>query len=192
MVKKRKIILVTDGDTIAQKAVEIATKNIGGRCISRSAGNPTPLTGDEISQLIKIAKYDPVVVMVDDIGHPGFGKGEKALKDILNNEYTEILGIVAVASNTENVNGVEVDFSIDYRGKVVPNAVDKYGIETDSKKLYGDTVDIINKYSVPLIVGIGDIGKMDGCDDCTIGAPIITKALQEILNRTNKGGRDEN
>ena len=30
---KRKVILVTDGDTIAKEAVEKAAANIGGRCI---------------------------------------------------------------------------------------------------------------------------------------------------------------
>ncbi|MGF7058603.1 stage V sporulation protein AE [Brassicibacter mesophilus] len=185
---KRKIILVTDGDDVAQKAVEKAAKNIGGRCISRSAGNPTPITGEEIINLIKSAKYDPVVIMVDDIGNPGFGKGEKALNDILIHPDMEVLGVVAVASNTQDVTGVKVDFSVDYMGHMVSNAVDKDGVETSSKTLYGDTVDIINKFSIPIVVGIGDIGKMRGKDNHAIGAPIITKALKEILNKS--GSKD--
>ncbi len=43
-----------------------------------------------------------------------------------------------------------------------------------------------SKCNIPLIVGIGDIGKMDGKDDCEIGAPIITKAMEEIINRVGK------
>lgn len=185
MEKMRNVILVTDGDTIAQKAVEAVVKKIGGRCISKSAGNPTPIEGDKIINLIKIAKYDPVVIMVDDIGDPGIGKGERALDILLSDTSIKILGVVAVASNTEGVEGVKVDFSIDRNGKVVENAVNKDGEETELKILYGDTVDTINKYSIPIVVGIGDIGKMDGKDDCRIGAPILTKALEEILNRSD-------
>ncbi|SCG83581.1 stage V sporulation protein AE [Proteiniborus sp. DW1] len=181
---KRKIILVTDGDEVAQKAVERATMNIGGRCISRSAGNPTPISGEEIAKLIESALYDPVVVMVDDIGDPNLGKGEQALAHLLTNPNIEVLGVIAVASNTEGVKGIEVDFSIDHTGKIVENAVDKNGFETDTKILYGDTVDILNSFSVPLIIGIGDIGKIFGVDRYTNGAPLITKALKEIVNRS--------
>ncbi|EOD01516.1 stage V sporulation protein AE [Caldisalinibacter kiritimatiensis] len=184
MSKKRKIILVTDGDNVARRAVEVAAKNIGGRCISRSGGNPTPITGEKIVDFIKQAKYDPVVIMVDDVGDEGFGKGEKALNEILLCDDVEILGIVAVASNTKDVNGIKVDFSVTADGKVVKKAVDKDGVETDDNILYGDTVDIINSYNIPLVVGIGDIGKMNGKDDISKGAPIVTKALKEILNRS--------
>lgn len=185
MKEKRNIILITDGDRIAKRAVETAVKKIGGRCISRSAGNPTPIEGHKIIDLIKISKHDPVVIMVDDIGDPGIGNGERALDILLSNDSIRILGIIAVASNTEDVEGIKVDFSIDRLGKVVKNAVNKDGDETNTKILYGDTVDTINNYSVPIIIGIGDIGKMDGNDDCSIGAPILTKALKEILNKSN-------
>ena len=53
MGEKRRIIIVTDGDGFARRAVETATTNIGGRCISRSAGNPTPIRGKEIVDFIK-------------------------------------------------------------------------------------------------------------------------------------------
>ncbi|MTI70926.1 MAG: stage V sporulation protein AE [Firmicutes bacterium] len=185
MKNNRKIILVTDGDKKALKAVELAAKNIGGRCISRSAGNPTELTGNEIVELIKIAKYDPVVIMVDDRGDPGFGKGEAALKEVIEHSDIDVLGVVAVASNTENVMGIKVNFSIDCKGDIVYGGVDKNGIKTENNKVYGDTVDIINEYDFPYIVGVGDVGKMDGKDDCKIGAPIITKALKEIMDRSS-------
>lgn len=181
---KRKIILVTDGDDIAKKAVEKAAINIGGRCISKSAGNPTPISGEEIAKLIDKALYDPVVVMADDIGNPRQGKGEDALAYLLTNPDIEVLGVIAVASNTEGVKGIEVNFSIDHTGRIVENAVNKNGYETDTKILYGDTVDILNNFSIPLIVGIGDIGKICGVDRYTKGAPLITKALKEIVNRS--------
>lgn len=183
---KRKVILVTDGDDIAKKAVEKAAQNICGRCISRSAGNPTPISGEEIIELVSKAAHDPVVVMVDDIGNPMQGKGEKALAYLLNHPDVEVMGVIAVASNTENVQGIEVDFSIDHTGKIVESAVDKNGFETGTKVLYGDTVDILNSFSIPLIIGIGDIGKINGADRYTIGSPLITKALKEIINRSDK------
>jgi len=183
---KRKVIVVTDGDTIAQKAIERAASNIGGRCISMSAGNPTPLSGKEIIELIKKAKHDPIIVMVDDKGDTNKGKGEKVLEELFKDESIELLGVVAVASNTENVKGVEVDLSITSEGKIVYNAVDKEGHETDSKILYGDTVDVLRNLDVPIIVGIGDPGKMGYKDNCIIESPILTKALELIINNSKK------
>ncbi len=189
MGKKRKIIIVTDGDRFAQKAVEKATTNVGGRCISRSAGNPTPIRGEEIIEYIKEAKNDPVVVMVDDRGNNRMGKGEEALISIVNHPDIEVIGVIAVASNTEFVDGVKVDFSIDSEGKIIEGAVDKEGKKTKERILYGDTVDVIRECNIPIVVGIGDIGKMNGKDDCEIGAPIITKAMQEIVKRSGINGK---
>jgi stage V sporulation protein AE len=183
---KRRVIIVTDGDDIAKRAVEEASKNIGGRCISLSAGNPTKLSGKKIVEFIKMAKYDPVIVMADDKGDTGMGDGEKAIYTIINDEDIEVIGIVAVASNTSKVKGVKVDCSIDKFGNLTYKAVDKYGNETNTCILKGDTVNILSNIDVPYIVGIGDIGKMDGKDNITIGAPIITKAMEEILKNYNK------
>lgn len=182
----KRVILVTDGDFCAQKAVEMATRNIGGRCISRSAGNPTELTGKEIVELIKEAKYDPVVVMVDDRGNTHMGSGERAMDYIINSPEIDILGVIAVASNTHQVKGVKVDFSIDRDGNIIRSAVDKLGIQKKDKIVKGDTVDVLNKLNSPLVVGIGDPGKMDGFDNVEIGAPIVTKAMEEILRYNNK------
>ncbi|AOY76768.1 stage V sporulation protein AE [Clostridium formicaceticum] len=184
MEEKRKVILITDGDMCAKKAVEIAAKNIGGRCISRSGGNPTPITAGEIIELVKEAKNDPVIVMVDDEGNENIGIGEKILCKLVNHPVIDVLGVVVVASNTKDVDGVHPDFCIDNYGNIIYEAVDKDGNPTDEKVLYGDTVDIVEKCKVPMVVGIGDIGKMNGKDDRKKGAPIITKALQEILNRS--------
>ncbi|SES75875.1 stage V sporulation protein AE [Natronincola peptidivorans] len=186
MKEKRKIILVTDGDMCAKKTIEVAVKKIGGRCISRSAGNPTPITAQEIISLIEEAKNDPVVVMVDDEGNENIGIGEKILKELINHPFLEVLGIVVVASNTKDVDGVHPDFCIDAYGNIVDEAVDKDGNPTNDKVLYGDTVDVVDKCNGPIVVGIGDIGKMNGKDDRRKGGPIITKALEEILNRSER------
>lgn len=185
-IEKRKIILVTDGDICAKETLEKAASNIGGRCISQSGGNPTPLNSSEIVELIKQAKNDPVIVMVDDRGDTGMGKGELAMVGIINHPDIEVLGIVAVASNTEGVRGVKVDYSIDNEGNIVYAPVDKHGNVSLGKILYGDTVDSIDDCNVPLVVGLGDIGKMEGNDMKEIGAPIITKALEKIINSKNK------
>lgn len=181
--KKKRVILITDGDTIAQQAVEEAVKSIGGRCISKSAGNPTPRPGSELVELIKQAPHDPVVVMVDDRGNIGTGRGEEAMDYILNSNEIEVMGVIAVASNTKQVNGIKVDCSVDKKGQITDYAVDKSGNIKHNKIIKGDTVDILNDTNVPLIVGIGDPGKMDGCDSIEVGAPIITKAMEEIIRR---------
>jgi stage V sporulation protein AE len=170
---KRNVILVTDGDKCAKKAIETAALNIGGRCISRSAGNPTPVSGKEIINYVKDAKYDPVVIMVDDRGNTHMGPGEEALEYILKSDEINVLGVIAVASNTNGVKGIKIHSSIDRDGNVVPVAVDKYGVSKDDKIIKGDTVDILNRNQKPVIIGIGDPGKMDGYDDFEIGAPII-------------------
>lgn len=178
---KRKIIIVTDGDKIAQRVVETAAKNINGRCISLSGGNPTELSGKQIIELIKEAKHDPVVVMVDDRGDNGIGKGEKAMDEIINDEEIELMGIVAVASNTPNARGVKVDCSIDKNGNIIKKAVDKYGNALENRILKGDTVNTLSEANAQFVVGLGDPGKMDGKDDFEIGAPIITLAMEEII-----------
>lgn len=183
---KKRVILVTDGDRIAKKAVEIAALRVGGRCISRSAGNPTPLSGKSIVELIKQTPYDPVLVMVDDRGHTGTGKGESAIKDIAESPDVQILGAIAVASNTEGVKGVRVDFSITKDGNIIEKTVDKHGKMAEGNKIIGDTVDILEDINIPVIVGIGDPGKMEGKDCCEKGAPIITKAVKEIIERSSK------
>jgi stage V sporulation protein AE len=181
---KKRVILVTDGDGIAKKAVETAALRIGGRCISKSAGNPTPMSGRSILELIGQTPYDPVVVMVDDKGNTGTGKGEMVMMELAQSEEIEILGVIAVASNTENVKGTNVDFSITRDGNIIYDTVDKYGKKNGGDKINGDTVDILSTIKVPVIVGIGDPGKMNGRDCCDKGAPIITKAMKEIMERS--------
>jgi len=183
---KRNVIIVTDGDRAADQAVEIATANVGGRCISLSAGNPTWLAGEDLVKLIKDAPHDPVVIMVDDRGDDGYGKGESALRHIANHPDIYILGVLAVASNTAGVVGVPVDCSIDRDGGIISSPVDKLGFAKaeSQSRLEGDTVDVLNLISPPVVVGIGDIGKMDRMDDFKSGAPLTTMALREIMERS--------
>jgi len=192
--KKRRVILVTDGDRAAQKAVETAARNIGGRCISASGGNPTPINGEKIIELIKQAQHDPVVVMFDDKGSSHEGKGEKALEYVARHPEMEVMGVLAVASNTESAQGAKVDCAVTKNKEVIKGQVDKYGNTVSVNSIIrGDTVDILDNLKggeVPYVVGVGDIGKMDGNDDPVKGAEITTKALQMIIARWeghNKG-----
>ena len=178
----RKVILITDGDRIAQSTIEKVAQKVGGRCISLSGGNPTPLTGPEIVDLINQAAHDPVLVMVDDKGKSSEGKGEQALKYIAEHPDIEVLGVVAVASNTHNAKGTLVDFSVTKEGEIIDAPVDKNGNPATYKEyLQGDTVDILRELNIPVVVGVGDIGKQDGADNYE--APITTAAITEILRR---------
>lgn len=183
---RRKVILITDGDYVAQKVVEQVARQVGGRCISLSAGNPTPLSGPQILELIKQAACDPVFVMVDDNGNYGTGAGERAVEYLVTAPDVEIIGAIAVASNTKWVDGTKVEYSISNEGKVINNAVDKDGYIDKSLEnyIYGDTVDILSKYSIPNVIGIGDIGKMQGKDHIRYGAPVTQKAVEWILERS--------
>lgn len=188
--QRRKVILVTDGDHIAQKVVEKVARDIGGRCISLSAGNPTPLVGSQIVELIQMAPYDPVFVMFDDNGNFGRGRGEHAIEYVVKHPDIEVIGAIAVASNTRWVRGASVRYSVDNRGRLVEEAVDKDGyahVDLENR-IYGDTVDILNSLQVPNVIGIGDIGKMEGRDSLSQGCPITKKAVQWILERSGAHG----
>jgi stage V sporulation protein AE len=181
--EKRKVILVTDGDMVAKRAVEIATGNIGGRCISASAGNPTVLTGHEILEKVKEAPHDPIVIMVDDRGAKGEGPGETAMQTILDNPDVDVLGVVAVSSNGKDCNGLDVTCSITKDGIIVEGAVDKSGNDTHDDNICGDTLSILKNKKDLLIIGMGDPGKMDYKDEVSKGAPITTKAFKEVMVR---------
>lgn len=187
MAEKVRVIIVTDGDRCAQHAVEKIGADLGLRCISASAGNPTPISGAEIVDLLKTVPHDPVLVMFDDRGRRDKGKGETALEYVANHPDIEVLGAVAVASNTTGIDGVAADACVSGAGEVVEGAVDKYGQEKHGRgngRVNGDTVDVLNDVEVPVIIGVGDIGKMDKADDIRRGAPITRKAVEEILERS--------
>lgn len=182
--EKRRVIFVTDGDVIAKQVIEETAKKIGGRCISSSAGNPTPFSGEEIVEMILKTPYDPVLVMFDDNGLRYKGKGEKAMEFIAKHPDIHVIGAIAVASNTKFVDGTTIDFSIDKRGKIVESGVNKDGDTVGGPlRVYGDTVDVLNRLEIPVIIGIGDIGKMKGRDHIHHGSPITLKAIQTILER---------
>ena len=192
---KRKVILITDGDEIARKAVETAVFNVGGRCISASAGNPTPLNGRQLVELIKKAKHEPVVVMVDDRGSNRKGKGEEVLEYVTQHPDIQVIGVLAVASNTESIEGIQVDYAVTKNKEIVKFPVDKYGNPVyDNDALLGDTVDVLNELEnfIPVVVGIGDIGKMEGKDSARKGAEITTKALELIINNWEARQGDHN
>lgn len=185
MGKRKRVIIITDGDDYARKAVEVVAKEIGGRCISMSHGNPTVLTGFEIVNLIGKAEQEPILVMFDDSGIAGVGAGERALSYVVNHPTIEVLGALAVAAKAKQVEWTKIDVSIDRRGELTPNGVDKNGEpELEIGKLYGDTVYSLDSLNIPLVVGIGDIGKMSGLDSFEIGAPITRKAIEIILERS--------
>ncbi|BAD40796.1 stage V sporulation protein AE [Symbiobacterium thermophilum] len=178
-----RVILLTDGDSAARRVAENVAQRLGLRCISASAGNPTPLSGPELVALIKQAVHDPVLVMVDDKGDPGTGPGEEALAYICRHPDIRVLGAVAVASNTR-ARGVEVDVSIDREGRVRDGPVDKDGQPRRRGRLKGDTVDVLNRLSVPIIVGVGDPGKTGGEIDLEAGCEITARAIRQILERS--------
>ncbi|MCM3652185.1 stage V sporulation protein AE [Metabacillus litoralis] len=185
MAKKRKVILVTDGDEYAARSIEYVAAKIGGRAISRTQGNPTTLSGPQIVKLILTAKSDPVFVMFDDCGLLGEGAGEMALKYVAENQHIEVLGIIAVASKTHQTEWTRVDVSIDRFGELTEFGVDKSGIrDIEIGRISGDTVYCLDQLNVPIIVGIGDIGKMARKDSVKNGCPITMKAVRLILKRS--------
>lgn len=126
--------------------------------------------------------------MFDDEGDKNKGSGEQAMERVLAADEIEILGILAVASDTKDVVGIKPDFSVTNQAKVIDAPVTKDGSPEPADHLYleGDTVDIINEFNPQLIIGIGDIGKMDHQDDHNKGCPITTKAIEETLSRSGK------
>ena len=188
MIKKIRVILITDGDRVAQHVVEELAVDLGLRCISASGGNPTPITGEEIVDLLKTVPHDPVLVMFDDRGSNSKGLGELAMEYVATHPDIEVLGAVAVASNTIGVMGINADVCITGNGDMVDRSVDKCGYLKGGSAykniIAGDTVDVLNELEIPFIIGVGDIGKMARADSIGRGAPITRKAIVEILKRS--------
>lgn len=183
---KRDVIVITDGDQLAAKAAEKVANQVGGRLISCSAGNPTPLTGVELVELIKMTPQKPIIVLLDDRGHNGVGKGEEILIFLAKHKEINLIGVVAVASNVQGALGTPVDFSIMNNGAIHKGPVNKLGEPQDGKYLIGDTVSVLPYLNIPLIVGIGDVGKMEQNDSFDKGAPITLKAVEAILENAKK------
>jgi stage V sporulation protein AE len=192
MAEKRNVILITDGDDYARRAVERVAADVGGRCISLSHGNPSVLSGPNLVKLIKKAVNDPVLVMFDDSGFMGEGAGERALKYVAEHEEINVLGVIAVASKTHMAEWSRVDFCIDREGELTPYGVDKHGLpELEMGRINGDTVYCLDQLNIPLIIGIGDIGKMARRDHFGQGAPITKKAVEIILERSGFNDKKE-
>ncbi|NMA15098.1 MAG: stage V sporulation protein AE [Clostridia bacterium] len=185
MMKKR-VVIITDGDEVAKKTVETVAQNIGGCCISATSGNPTPLNGEKIVELIKTAWKEPILVMLDDKGCRGKGRGEQALEYIAKHQDIEVLGVVAVAANTRHCHGIKIKHSITMTGQIVNGPVDKEGMPEPPghEILEGDTVGVLDSLNIPTVVGIGDIGKMHDYDRYDRGAKITTQAVKFILKRS--------
>nr|WP_231881824.1 stage V sporulation protein AE [Anaerosporomusa subterranea] len=186
--EKIRVILITDGDSNACQVIEFLAAEMGLRCISASAGNPTPISGEEIIALLKQTPNNPVLVMFDDRGNPGKGKGESVMEQVASHPDVTVLGALAVASGTDGAGGASVDFSINRWGEIEPYAVDKYGqvYKQGSRSImHGDTLSILDSLQVPVVIGIGDIGKMGQADSVVYGAPITRKAITEILKRSD-------
>lgn len=185
MTKKRKVIFVTDGDEYAARSIEYVASEIGGSAISKTQGNPTTLSGQEIVQLILCAKNDPIFVMFDDCGFLGEGAGEKAMKYVAAHQDVEVLGVIAVASKTHQTEWTKVDVCIDRFGELTEYGVDKSGLkDLEVGRISGDTVYCLDQLDVPIIVGIGDIGKMSRKDSVKNECPITMKAVNLILDRS--------
>jgi stage V sporulation protein AE len=181
--RKRRVIVVTDGDHMAKRALKMVAKQTECTVIIQSAGNPTRLTGERLVEFIQEAPFDPVIVMLDDNGDAHQSDGELALATLLTHPGIQVIGALAVASNTLATAGITVDFSFDCEGRRVESGVNKDGIAIDEYVVHGDTVDILRKHATPLIIGIGDIGKMAGHDSPERGSPITTKAIKYILSQ---------
>lgn len=188
MSQKIRVILVTDGDNSAREALEGIANSLDLRCISASGGNPTPISGEDIVRLVKKVHHDPVLIMFDDRGDNYKGVGERAMEYVATHPDLEVLGAVAVASNTPGSVGVTADECITREGKIITRAVDKRGDckggPNQQSMIVGDTVDVLNHLEIPFIVGIGDVGKMANADDVGHGAPVTRKAIEEILRRS--------
>ncbi len=191
MAERKPVIIVTDGDATAYHAIKEASQALNLYPLEASRGNPTPLNGAELLEAIARAPRSPVVVMVDDRGQAGTGKGEKDLEALMNADSIEVLGVVAVAANTHPVEGVQIDSSVSKTGKVMAGrAVDKGGNAVRGDVLRGDTVDVLSDdVGMVPIIGLGDPGKMGGHDSIGHGVPATRKALEEILQRSGYGAR---
>ncbi|GAF21350.1 MULTISPECIES: stage V sporulation protein AE [Shouchella] len=182
----KKVIFVTDGDLASKKALEHIAQDLKCTVLSASYGNPTTIEPEALVDLINLEKGDvPIIIMFDDCGIRDVGFGETAMHYIVNQEDIEVIGAVAVASQTHAKEWTHVDVSVDRFGRLSEYGVDKEGlIDMEIGRINGDTVSILDDLNLPCVVGVGDIGKMARFDDVKKGAPVTKKAIQIILERS--------
>ncbi|MDL4840745.1 stage V sporulation protein AE [Aquibacillus rhizosphaerae] len=184
MVVQKKVIVITDGDEYARKTLDYLAGEIGGTSLSYLSDNPTHVSPSEVKHAIYNTSKDPVYVLIDDAGIPGVGAGEKILLELVDDPKIEIIGVIAVAAHTKNTEWSRFTFAIDHYGELIPYGVDKQGVRLpEIGRINGDTVYSLDQLDLPIIIAIGDIGKMQGKDDIKKGSPITRKAIEIILER---------
>lgn len=186
MQPKKDVIFVTDGDAAAKKTLEWVASELGCRTISAAAGNPSILTEEVLLKyILQTPEGAAVLVMFDDCGHREEGPGERLMRFLYESSEINVLGAVAVASASHSSEWTNVHFSIDRYGELTEFGVDKEGLaDLERNRINGDTVYILDELKLPIVVGIGDIGKMRGQDEVKKGCPITKKAVQLILERS--------
>ncbi len=123
--------------------------------------------------------------MFDDSGYIGEGPGETALRYVATHKEIYVLGVIAVAAKTKQAEWTRVHVSIDREGNLTEYGVDKYGIpDTEIGRINGDTVYCIDELDIPVVVGVGDIGKMGLKDHFSNGSPVTKLAVELILERS--------
>ena len=91
---------------------------------------------------------------------------KRLLKYVATHKQIDVLGILAVASNTHHWEWARVDVSVDRNGNLTEYGVDKFGLpDGEIGRISGDTIYCLDDLNVPVIVGVGDIGKMCGNDE---------------------------
>ncbi|WP_077621674.1 stage V sporulation protein AE [Sediminibacillus massiliensis] len=184
MEEPKKVIVITDGDAYARKTIDYLSKQLGGTCLAYLSDNPTHASSYQVIKAVLRAKKEPVYVLIDDAGATGVGAGERILLDMAEHPGIKIIGAIAVAAHTKNAEWSRFTFAIDQDGELIPNGISKEGIPIpEVGRINGDTVYVLDQLDLPLIIAIGDIGKMQGKDDIAIGSPITRKAIEIIMER---------
>lgn len=159
----RKVIFITDGDLAAKKVLECLAVELNCRVIGASYGNPTTINAEVLASFVLAAPDVPILVMFDDCGIRDYGPGENAMRYLASHPEIEVIGAVAVASQTHAKEWTHVDVSIDRFGHRTAYGVDKEGLpDLEIGRINGDTVSVLDQLNLPCVVGIGDIGKMVG------------------------------
>ncbi|MDD4571795.1 MAG: stage V sporulation protein AE [Clostridia bacterium] len=184
--RKKRVIVVTDGDKTAAAAVRQAAVDLDGTFVETSIGIPTSKDKSAIFAEIAKAEKEPVLVLADDKGWQCEGSGEGLIRQIMFHPVIQLIGIVAVASDTVNGEILHITNSIDNEGNIVAKAVDKNGKTKTDSFLVGDTLGVICGQKQLLVLGMGDPGKMCGSDEPKNGSPITAKAIAYIWEKAKK------
>jgi stage V sporulation protein AE len=182
--RRRDVVVVTDADRRAQRVVVAAAARLGLPVAASSRQCPTRISPAEVIDEIARSPVEPVVVLADDGGASGRGPGERLIAALAVSPRVRLLAVVAVASNTVPVRGVDVEEAVTSAGRLlVRQAVDKRGRPRSGRTLQGDTVDVLTDLAVP-VVGVGDPGRM-GSDD----VDVIALALREAVRLGKRSAR---